>query len=54
MVEQLRLENLFCRDVFDMYINTCPDQGSRTIRTEEAVLISMSYMQTAIHKFGQS
>ena len=35
-------------DAFHMYINTCPDQGSRTIRTEEAVLISMSYLQPAM------
>uniref|UniRef100_A0A3B4ZH24 28S rRNA (uridine-N(3))-methyltransferase n=1 Tax=Stegastes partitus TaxID=144197 RepID=A0A3B4ZH24_9TELE len=28
--------------LFDLYLNTCPDQGSRTIRTEEAILISMS------------
>lgn len=29
-------------DLFDYWINTCPDQGSRTIRTEEAMLISLS------------
>lgn len=27
---------------FDKYINTCPDQGCRTIRTEEAILISLA------------
>ena len=27
--------------LFDMWVNTCPYQGSRTIRTEEAVLISL-------------
>ena len=36
------------RDAFSMYFNTCPDQGSRTIRTEEAVLISMAYLQPAL------
>jgi len=35
-------------DLFDMYINTCPEQGSRTIRTEEALLISLAYLQPAI------
>lgn len=30
--------------VFDMYINTCGDQGSRTIRSEEAILISLTYL----------
>lgn len=39
-------------DVFNMYLNTCPDQGSRTIRTEEAVLISLAYLQPAVVKFG--
>ena len=27
-------------DCFDYYVNTCASQGSRTIRTEEAALIS--------------
>ncbi len=36
------------RDAFRMYVNTCPEQGSRTIRTEEAVLISMAYLQPAV------
>jgi len=31
--------------LFDCYINICPDQGSRTIRTEEAVLVAMSALQ---------
>ena len=35
--------------LFDMWINTCPNQGSRTIRTEEAILISMSYLQPALN-----
>lgn len=40
-------------DVFDLYLNTCPGQGSRTIRTEEAVLISMAFLQTAVGRFGE-
>ncbi|XP_059615392.1 putative methyltransferase C9orf114 homolog [Phlebotomus argentipes] len=31
--------------LFDHYINTAPKQGSRTIRTEEAVLISLAGLQ---------
>ncbi|XP_066934305.1 putative methyltransferase C9orf114 [Clytia hemisphaerica] len=31
--------------LFDHYINSCPDQGSRTIRTEEAVLITLSALR---------
>lgn len=37
-----------CTDVasiFDYYINTCPTQGSTTIRTEEAILITMSALR---------
>lgn len=33
---------------FGMYVNTCPQQGSRTIRTEEAILVSLGFMQSAI------
>lgn len=36
--------------LFDMWINTCHNQGSRTIRTEEAILISMSYLQPALNR----
>ena len=32
--------------LFDYYLNTCPDQGSRTIRTEEAILISLAELRT--------
>ncbi|XP_013862036.1 putative methyltransferase C9orf114 homolog [Austrofundulus limnaeus] len=34
--------------LFDMYLNTCPSQGSRTIRTEEAILISMAALRPKI------
>ena len=36
--------------LFNLYCNTCPAQGSRTIRTEEAILISLSYLQSAIQR----
>lgn len=32
--------------VFHKYLNTCPEQGSRTIRTEEAVLVSLAALRT--------
>ncbi|GLT78456.1 hypothetical protein SLA2020_499920 [Shorea laevis] len=35
-------------EVFDLYLNTCPHQGSRTIRTEEAIFISLQYFQEPI------
>ncbi|XP_063988967.1 putative methyltransferase C9orf114 homolog [Diachasmimorpha longicaudata] len=31
--------------LFDKYLNTCPEQGSRTIRTEEAILVSLSELR---------
>jgi predicted SPOUT superfamily RNA methylase MTH1 len=31
--------------LFDEYVNTCPAQGSRTIRTEEALLISLAALR---------
>ncbi|KAK7108823.1 hypothetical protein V1264_016488 [Littorina saxatilis] len=34
--------------LFHHYVNSCPDQGSRTIRTEEAVLITMSALRPKI------
>jgi len=33
------------RSIFDYYINTCPNQGSTTIRTEEAILITLSSLR---------
>ncbi|GMH33828.1 hypothetical protein BSKO_01662 [Bryopsis sp. KO-2023] len=32
-------------DLFKMYLNTCPHQGSRTIRTEEAIWISLAVLR---------
>lgn len=34
--------------LFDLYLNTCPGQGSRTIRTEEAMLITMAGLRPKI------
>jgi len=36
--------------LFNHYLNTCPDQGSRTIRTEEAILVSLAALRPLIHK----
>ena len=32
--------------IFDMYLNTCSMQGSRTIRSEEAILISLASLMS--------
>eukprot|EP00958_Prasinococcus_capsulatus_P029795 scaffold7698_cov444-Prasinococcus_capsulatus_cf.AAC.1 len=34
---------------FHCYLNLCPTQGSRTIRTEEAVLMCLTALQPVIH-----
>ncbi|EPS65811.1 hypothetical protein M569_08966, partial [Genlisea aurea] len=44
--ETLKGKTVF--DVFDSYLNTCPNQGSRTIRTEEAIFISLQYFHEPI------
>ncbi|NP_001242411.1 uncharacterized protein LOC100786821 [Glycine max] len=38
--EDDNLKGKKAQDAFNLYLNTCPHQGSRTIRTEEAILIS--------------
>ncbi|XP_047380405.1 putative methyltransferase C9orf114 homolog isoform X2 [Sciurus carolinensis] len=38
--------------LFDLYVNTCPSQGSRTIRTEEAILISLAALQPSLTQAG--
>lgn len=37
------------RSIFDYYINTCPNQGSTTIRTEEAILITLSALRPKLN-----
>lgn len=38
------------RKLFDFYLNTCLDQGSNTIRTEEAILISMATLRPILSR----
>ncbi len=38
--------------LFDVWLNVCPDQGSRTIRTEEAVPITMARLRPFIVQSG--
>jgi len=42
------------KDLFDVYLNTCSNQGSRTIRSEEAILITMSSLRSKIAKAQKS
>jgi len=39
--------------LFDMYLNLCPGQGSRTIRTEEAVLVGLTVLQPHTRRANQ-
>ncbi|XP_057805953.1 uncharacterized protein LOC131020919 [Salvia miltiorrhiza] len=48
--EDIVLKGKTVNDIFDSYLNTCPHQGSRTIRTEEAILISLQYFQEPISR----
>jgi predicted SPOUT superfamily RNA methylase MTH1 len=42
----------YAEELFDHYINCCPNQGSRTIRTEEAVMITLAALQPLLNKLG--
>lgn len=41
------------QELFDKWINVCPAQGSRTIRTEEALVITLAQLKTIIMKKGK-
>lgn len=40
--ETSKLPGSESKKLFDLWVNVCPYQGSRTVRTEEAVLISLA------------
>jgi len=40
--------------LFDLYLNLCPGQGSRTIRTEEALLVGLAALQPHTRRAGAS
>jgi methyltransferase len=44
LLEEDESSNMTIDKMFDHYINTCVDQGARTIRTEEAILISLAVL----------
>ena len=39
--------------IFDLYLNTCMNQGLRTIRTEEALMISLAVIKPELDKIKQ-
>ena len=48
--EILAQENRNPGDVFDFFVNTVPNQNVATVRTEEAVLISLGIVNTMRRK----
>ncbi|OLL24215.1 putative methyltransferase C9orf114 [Neolecta irregularis DAH-3] len=48
----LEIQGSDAKELFDLWINTCPEQGSRTIRTEEAVLITLGQLRGPIKEKG--
>ncbi|XP_021861662.2 uncharacterized protein [Spinacia oleracea] len=45
-----KLKGKDAKEVFHSYLNLCPHQGSRTIRSEEAVFIALQYFQEPIDR----
>lgn len=52
--ESLRLPGSLSRKLFDQWVNICPFQGSRTIRTEEAVMIGLSKLSPLLASKAQA
>lgn len=46
--EENKLNSETLTELFDFYVNTCPKQGTRTIRTEEALMITLSVLKDKI------
>jgi len=47
-----KLEAASPAGLFRHYVNVCPEQGSRTIRTEEALLVALASLRPAILAAG--
>ena len=47
--ETVKLPGSESHKLFDQWVNVCPYQGSRTIRTEEAVLITLAKYSSLLH-----
>ncbi|KAI1318581.1 hypothetical protein EDD11_006272 [Mortierella claussenii] len=50
--EDLKCDADETKDMFDFWLNTCPAQGSRVVRTEEALLITMAALQGTLASKG--
>ena len=52
--ESMPISGSLCHNMFDKWINICPYQGSRTIRSEEAVLITLAKLSPLLTKSAQT
>jgi predicted SPOUT superfamily RNA methylase MTH1 len=52
--ESMHLSGANSSTLFDRWINICPYQGSRTIRTEEAIAIALARLSPFLHKAAQT
>ena len=50
--EALQQASKAASDLCNMYLNCCPGQGVASIRTEDAVLLCLSYCNASLQKFG--
>lgn len=50
--EILAAENLSPKNAFDYYVNTVPDQETMTVRTEEAIFVSLGILNLAAKLTG--
>ena len=50
--DELAAFDLEAEALFDEYVNLCPTQGSRTVRTEEALLVGLSALRPHIERAG--
>ena len=50
--ESMALPGEDSRELFDVWVNVCPHQGSRTIRTEEALFITLARLGPFIARDG--
>jgi len=46
--DELGMSSSEAAKLFDLWLNVCPSQGSRTIRTEEALLVSLARLSPAV------
>lgn len=52
--ESLKISGEDTHKMFDCWLNACPLQGSRTIRTEEAVLLTLARLNPIIEKYSSN